>query len=74
MPVQPAPNPDIAAGATAAAIAETVRQHGVQQKAYYARMRLVQATLRKSSDEIYWQRTCARTSSSTADAQLTNYS
>jgi hypothetical protein len=59
MPVQPEPNPDIAAGATAAAIAETVRQHGVHQKAY-ARMCLVQAMLRKmlldSSDEIYWRR------------------
>jgi hypothetical protein len=58
-PEQPDPNPVIPAGATAAAIAEAVRQHGVAQKAY-ALMRLVQATLRKmlldSSDEIYWRR------------------
>jgi hypothetical protein len=58
-PVQPAPNPEFVAGATAAVIAEAVRQHGVNQKAY-ACMCLVQATLRKmlldSSDEIYWRR------------------
>jgi hypothetical protein len=61
MPVQPAPNPDIIAGATAAAISEAVRQHGVHQKVY-ARMHLIQATLRKmlldSSNEIYWRRMC----------------
>jgi hypothetical protein len=59
MPAQPAPNPDIVTGATTAVITETVRQHGVHQKAY-ARMRLVQAMLRKklidSSDKIYWRR------------------
>jgi hypothetical protein len=58
-PVQPPPNPEFAAGASAATIAEAVRQHGVRQKGY-ALMRTVQATLRKmlltSSDEIYWRR------------------
>jgi hypothetical protein len=54
-PVQPAPNPEIVAGATAAKIAEAVCQHEVSQKVY-GLMHLVQATLRKmllnSSDEI----------------------
>jgi hypothetical protein len=58
-PVQPTTHPTIVAGATAAVISETVRQHEVGQKAYRL-MRLVQATLRKmllnSSDEIYWRR------------------
>jgi hypothetical protein len=56
-PVAPGPNPIIAAGATAAAIAEAVRQHEGHLKAYRL-MRHVQAKLRKmlldSSDDLYW--------------------
>lgn len=58
-PIRPDPNPVIIAGATAAVIAEAVRQHSVSQKSYKL-MRQVQTTLRKmlldSSDEIYWRR------------------
>jgi hypothetical protein len=58
MPAQPDQNPTIVVGATAAVIAETVRQHKASQEAYRL-MRRVQANLRKmlleSSDEIYWR-------------------
>ena len=57
-PLVPDPNPAIVAG-SAAVVAESVRQHSVDTKAYTL-MRHVQNTLRKmlldSGDEIYWRR------------------
>jgi hypothetical protein len=57
-PLVPDPNPAITAG-SAAVVAESVRQHSVDTKAYTL-MRHVQNTLRKmlldSGNEIYWRR------------------